>query len=34
MRIADTEATFTQLTKSTPLQDRALQLVANLPLAS
>ncbi|MGP6190061.1 MAG: IS1634 family transposase [Vulcanimicrobiaceae bacterium] len=33
-RIADTEATFTQLTKPTPLQERALQLVAQLPLAS
>ncbi len=33
-RIGNTEATFTNVTKSSPLQDRALQLVAQLPLLS
>ncbi len=33
-RIAQTEATFVQLTKPTPLQERALHLVAKIPLAS
>ena len=33
MRIGDTEATFVRVTKPTPLQVRALQLVTELPVA-
>ncbi len=33
MRIGDTEATFVRVTKPTPLQARALQLVTELPVA-
>ncbi len=33
-RIGDTDATFVHITKATPFQERALQLVAQLPLAS
>jgi hypothetical protein len=32
-RIGDTEATFTDVTKPTPIQQRALALVSELPLA-
>jgi hypothetical protein len=32
-RINDTEVTFTELTKPTPIQQRALALVSELPLA-